>query len=30
LWHTPVIPALKGQRQEDLEFEVTNGYMVRP
>jgi hypothetical protein len=25
----PVIPALRRQKQEDLEFEVSSGYIVR-
>jgi hypothetical protein len=28
-WHTPIIPALRGLRQEDLEFEARLGYTVR-
>jgi hypothetical protein len=28
-WHTPVIPALGMQRQEDIIFKVSLGYKVR-
>jgi hypothetical protein len=30
MWHTPVVPALIKLRQEDREFEVSLGYLVRP
>jgi hypothetical protein len=29
-WYTPAIPALRRLSQEDLEFKVSLGYIVRP
>jgi hypothetical protein len=29
-WHTPVIPALRRLREEEHEFEVRLGYIIRP
>jgi hypothetical protein len=29
-WHIPVILAFRGLRQEDLEFEVSLDYMLKP
>jgi hypothetical protein len=29
-WYTPLIPVLRRQKQEDHEFKISLGYLVRP